>query len=366
MSQDYQLIDGINVTSSDVKCPGCGTAIGVKFDPATGTLVCPFCGLNSKLPTPQNAAVTAEFDFNSALQRANVNWGRIKKLVECSNCGGQSLYDAEQITGACPFCGSTSVAPAAENNQIMAPNAVIPFAVTKEMAEQIFMDYIKKCWAVPKKVYNCKLENLTGVYLPFWTFDALTASRYCAFFRKDRDAQLEMLERDWFEYVDDIVVCASAKVKNPYIPKLQNYDITKAVPYSPEYLAGIPAERYTLGLDYCWERSKEQITRKLKKDIHLADRRQDVDWIRTNYYNVKFRCLLAPMYFGSFKYRKNTYHVAINGQTGKTLFTVPRYFAQMIIVAAIASILTLVGYFALVYLFPDSPLMWFYRFIYGG
>ena len=362
MSQDYRVIDGVNVTSTEVKCPGCGTSIGVKFDPATGTLVCPFCGLNSRLRTPENGAVTAELDFNSAYQRANVNWGRIKKLIECSNCGGQSLYDAEQITGACPFCGSTSVAPAAENNQILAPNAVIPFTVTKEMAHQIFKDYIKKCWAVPKKVYDCKLENLTGVYLPFWTYDSLTASRYSAFFRKEPNAQLEMIERDWFEYVDDIVVCASAKVKNPFIPKIQNYDITKAVPYSPEYLAGIPAERYTLGLDYCWERSKEQITRILKKDINRADRRQTVDWIRTNYYNVKFRCLLAPMYFGLYRYRKNTYYVAINGQTGKTLFSVPRYFAKMIIIAVIGAILTLAAYFTYMYFFPDSPIFWIFRF----
>ena len=363
MSQNFQVIDGVNVTSTEVKCPGCGTSIGVKFNPATGTLECPFCGLSSRLPTPQDGVVTAELDFNSAYQRANVNWGKIKKLIECSNCGGQSLYDAEQITGACPFCGSTSVAPAAENEQIMAPNAVIPFTVTKEMAHKIFMDYIKRSRAVPKKVFDCKLDNLTGVYLPFWTFDALTASRYSAFFRKHPNSELEMIELEWYENVDDIVECASAKVRNPYIPKLQNYDITKAVPYSPEYLAGIPAERYTLGLNYCWEHSKQQITRKLKKDIHLADKRQTVDRINTYYYNVKFRCLLAPMYFGSYTYRKKTYPVAINGQTGKTLFSVPRYFAQMITVATIGALLTLAAFILFMYLFPDSPVFWIFRFL---
>ena len=73
MSQNFQVIDGVNVTSTEVKCPGCGTSIGVKFNPATGTLECPFCGLSSRLPTPQDGVVTAELDFNSAYQRANVN-----------------------------------------------------------------------------------------------------------------------------------------------------------------------------------------------------------------------------------------------------------------------------------------------------
>ena len=168
---------------------------------------------------------------------------------------------------------------------------------------------------------------------------------------------------EWYENVDDIVECASAKVRNPYIPKLQNYDITKAVPYSPEYLAGIPAERYTLGLNYCWEHSKQQITRKLKKDIHLADKRQTVDRINTYYYNVKYRCLLAPMYFGSYTYRKKTYQVAINGQNGKTLFSVPRYFAQMITVAVIGALLTLAAFILFMDLFPDSPVFWIFRFL---
>ena len=366
MSQDYLVVDGINVTSTDVKCPGCGATIGVKFDPATGTLECPFCGLSSKLPTPQNGAVTEELDFNSALQRASVNWGKIKKLVVCSNCGGQTLYDAEQITGACPFCGSTSVAPAAENAQIMAPNAVIPFTITKDMTQVIFLDYVKKSIFVPKKVYNCKLENLTGVYLPFWTFDAYTASCYSGSFRKDPNSELEMITSNWYENVDDIVVFASNRYRNPYIQKLKDYDITKAVPYSPEYLAGIPAERYTIGLNEGWEYSKQQITRKLMKDVNRTDRRVKVYDINTYYYNVKFRCLLAPMYFATYRYGKKTYPVAINGQNGKTLFTVPRYFPQLIAAAVIGGILLLVLYFTCLYFFPDSPPAQFYRFIYGN
>ena len=365
MSEDYRVIDGFNVTSTEVKCPGCGTSIGVKFNPATATLDCPFCGLSSKLPAPEAGTINEKLDFNSALQRANVNWGHIKKLVECSNCGGKTLYDAEQITSVCPFCGSTSVAPASENEQIMAPNAVIPFTVTREMAQQIFMDYIKKCYAVPKKVFNCKLENLTPVYLPFWTFDAYTASCYEGSFRKDSDSELEIITSNWYENVNDIIVCASGRIGNPYIPKLIDYDFRKAVPYSPEYLAGIPAERYTIGLDEGWKRSKEQIKRKLMKDVTRTDRRIKVYNIATNYYNVKFRCLLAPMYFASYKYKKTTYYVAINGQTGKTLFSVPRYFAQAITVAAIAGILTLVAFFTLMYFFPDSPIFWIFRFFYG-
>ena len=94
----------------------------------------------SALPQPGKVPVVQEFDFNTALQRASVDWGRYKKLIVCSNCGGQTVYDSEQVTGACPFCGSTSVAPAAENDQIMVPNAVIPFAIGKEQVQDLFTE----------------------------------------------------------------------------------------------------------------------------------------------------------------------------------------------------------------------------------
>ncbi|MER2172951.1 MAG: hypothetical protein ABS938_20245, partial [Psychrobacillus psychrodurans] len=47
--------------------------------------------------------VIEELDFNSAVQRASVNWGVVRKLIVCANCGGQALYDASQVSGCCPF-----------------------------------------------------------------------------------------------------------------------------------------------------------------------------------------------------------------------------------------------------------------------
>ena len=101
MSENISIINNVNTTSTEVKCPSCGASGGIKYDPATSTLTCPFCGHSSELQLP--ARPDEELDFNAAIQRANVNWGYIKKLIVCSNCGGQTLYDAEQVTGACPF-----------------------------------------------------------------------------------------------------------------------------------------------------------------------------------------------------------------------------------------------------------------------
>ena len=364
MSQNFRVIDGVSVTSTDVRCPGCGASIGVKFNPATATLECPFCGLSSRLPAPEDGAVAEELDFNSALQRASVNWGRLKKLIECSNCGGQSLYDADQITGTCPFCGSTSVAPAAEYEQIMVPNAVIPFLISKEKAQQIFVDYLKRSQCVYKKAYDCKLENLTGIYLPFWTYDAYTVTTYIASSSSKAPEGVHFYKGVWNQYIDDIIVDASKKFRSPYMPQLQKYNFEEAVPYSPEYLAGIPAERYTVGLNEGWGKAVSKIDKELRKAIESKNEEIfRISRMTTKFYNVKFRCLLAPMYFATYTFGKKTYQVVINGQTGKTLFPVPRYLTKMILLAALGGILVLAIYFGLMYLLPDSPIFWIYRIL---
>lgn len=338
MSEIRKAIGGVSVTNTDIKCLGCG-ASNIKFDPATGTLSCPFCGLSTQLPTPQQGAVAAELDFNTALQRASVDWGRSKKLIVCANCGGQTVYDSEQVTGSCPFCGSTSVTPAAETNQIMVPNAVIPFAFSKEECQDRFLEFVKKKKLVNKKVFNCKLDKVVGLYLPFWTFDTYTASSYYAFRNNGVGAPSDHVNGVWYENIDDVVVFASNRVYHPFISKVQKFDFEKAVPYSPEYLAGFPAERYTLGLNDSWDRSKTLITSKLKKDVHRYNRNLRVIDIATNYYNVKFRCLLAPVYLATYRFGNKILPVAINGQTGETFCDVPTRIKRIILLVLLAMII---------------------------
>ena len=338
MSDNVPFIGAVNVTSPDIKCPGCGASSGLKFDPVSAKMICPFCGLSSPLPQPGAAPAVQELDFNSALQRANVNWGRAKKLIICTNCGGQTIYNAEQLTGACPFCGSTSVTPAAENPQIMAPNGIIPFAVSKEMTQQCFINFLKKKHCLVKKVLNSRLENIVGIYLPFWTFDAYTVSTFTGeYSSNDRFTAL------WNQSFDDLVTYASNKINHPFISRVQDFDFTKVVPYSPEYLAGFPAERYTIGLDEGWERTKINMRKILAHDIWKKNRGKFYfgKILATNYYNVKFKCLLAPMYLATYRYGRNTYQVAINGQNGKAFCPAPTYIGRLTPLFVIAGVLIL-------------------------
>lgn len=359
MSENIIIVDNANTTSTEIKCPGCGASSGIKFDPATSRLTCPFCGLSSELHLPVRPA--AELDFNAAIQRANVNWGYIKKLITCSNCGGQTLYDAEQVTGACPFCGSTSVTSAAESEQIMAPNAVIPFSITKEMTQQCFVDFLMRKRLLLKGVTDCRLENISGVYLPFWTFDTGTVTDYVIdtnYNIPEGYTKPQRFTGIFYDSFDDIIVFASDKNRNPYIPRIQKFDFTKAVPYSPKYLAGFAAERYTVGINDAFERSKKKIPRRIKRDITLYEEKAlktsvIVTDASTTYYNVKFRYVLAPIYLATYRFKNKEYQVAINGQTGAACCDAPTKIPRMVIALTIAIIVSTIIWIILWCLFPD-------------
>lgn len=346
LSEKSTVIGAVGVTSTEVKCPGCGASIGIKYDPETLNLTCPFCGLISQLPQPGTVPAMQELDFNAALQRASVNWGNIKKLITCSNCGGQTIYDAEQVTGACPFCGSTSVTSAAENAQIMAPQAVIPFAVSKDMTQLCFDNFLNSKLVASRKVYGSKLENIIGIYLPFWTYDTLTVSAYYAHSMETRYSPRQDFRGIMTRFFDDLVIYGSDKVRHQHIKRVQEFDFERMVPYSPKYLAGIPAERYTVGLNDGWVRAKEQIREKIRRTLlRKFFMKASLDAINTNYYNVKFRYVLAPIYMATYKCGNTIYPVAINGQTGKTYCEVPTFLPKLIFIPLAIVVLVLILFF---------------------
>ena len=346
LSEKPMVIGAVNVSSTEVKCPGCGASIGLKYDPETLNMTCPFCGLVSQLPNPGAAPAVQELDFNSALQRASVNWGNIKKLIVCANCGGQTVFDAEQVTGACPFCGSTSVTPAAENSQIMAPQAVIPFGIAKEQTQLCFENFINSSHVASRKVYGCKLENVVGIYLPFWTYDALTVSNYFAHTMETRYAPSQNIRGVLNKFYDDLVIYGSDKIRHPHIKRVQEFDFQRMVPYTAKYLAGIPAERYTVGLNDGWERAKEQIREKTKRILNRKFfMKATIDAINYSFYNVKFRYVLAPIYLATYKCGRKTFPVAINGQMGKTYCKYPTFLGKLVVIPLIVILAVLTLFF---------------------
>ena len=317
---------------TDKKCPNCGAT--VTFDPASGKMHCDYCGYSCELPKPEEGHEICEMDFESATNTASYNWGEQKKQVQCKQCGAVTVYDALETAAVCPFCGSTSVMPASNENTI-APGAVCPFAVTKQQAGERFTKWLKKKWFAPKKAkQSASPEAFQGVYLPYWTYDAQTTSNFTAragYDRtvKDKDGH-STTETNWMrvsgvyqKFFDDVTVMASKRQENSGVKACEPFDFTKLVPYSPQVVAGFIAERYSVGLKEGWESAQKTIQFKLNSDIseyvrhHWRANRSDSVKFSTLYSNITYKYLLVPAWISSFKYKDKVYQFAVNGQTGR-------------------------------------------------
>lgn len=317
---------------TDKKCPNCGAT--VVFDPSSGKMHCDYCGYTCELPSAEAENEICEMDFESAIHTESFNWGEQKKEVQCKQCGAVTVYDALETAAVCPFCGSTSVMPAATENTI-APGAVCPFTVTKDLAGERFTRWLKRKWFAPRKAKkSASPEAFQGVYLPYWTYDAQTTSNFTGRAGydkrvKDRDGNVRT-EIDWRhvsgvyqEFFDDVTVMASKRQEGSGVSDCEPFDFSKLVPYSPQVLAGFVAERYSIGLQEGWDTAQRTIQSRLRSSItsyiryHWNANHADSVHFSTLYSNITYKYLLVPVWISSFKYKDKVYQFAVNGQTGK-------------------------------------------------
>ena len=331
-NREEQILSEETEKETNKKCPNCGAT--VIFDPATGGIHCEYCGYTCELPKADSENEICEMDFESALHTESFDWGKQKKEVQCKQCGAVSIYDALETAAVCPFCGSTSVMPAANENTI-SPGAVCPFTITKDQAGERFTKWLKGKLFTPRKAKrNARPESFTGVYLPYWTYDAQTTSNFTAragYNRtvKDKDGNRKTVT-DWRhvsgiyqEFFDDVTVMASKRQTDSGVRACEPFDFSKLVPYSPQVVAGFIAERYSIGLKEGWESAQKTIQSRLYSDIssyvcrHWNANCADSVRFSTLYSNITYKYLLVPTWISSFKYEGKVYQFAVNGQTGK-------------------------------------------------
>lgn len=357
--QVEEISQGFTEDVTDKKCPNCGAT--VVYDPETLSMSCPFCGYSRQLPKPEdNGQDVEELDFSSAKNRESLDWGKAKKSLVCKNCGAETIMDSADTAQCCPYCGSTQVMPVDDDDSVVAPGGVVPFEITKEKAAQLFKSWMKGKFFAPNEAKkSCEAKNFSGVYLPYWTYDSQTTSPYeikLGFNHKDAKGNTYTTYRTYYgiyeRFIDDEVVYASKKTNNPYIKSASKFDFSKLRKYSPEFIAGFLAERYTVGLDEGWNIAKGQIKDTLENEISsMEKKKRKADSVskltfNTSYAKVTYKYILAPIWIANFKFKDKLYNIVVNGQNGqirgeapvspiKVILTILAVIAVIVILAMI-------------------------------
>lgn len=319
------------ITTTDKKCPSCGATL--KYDPATRGLSCEFCGRQVAITQqiqPPGVGYTLE-ELNNA---AGAHYLQKSKVAVCGTCGGRFIIQAMGITGLCPYCGSNSLNETDEETGMLEPTGILPFQITKEQGEKIFSDWIAKARFAPAdlktKTTYC---GLTGVYVPYWVFDANTFSSYHGKFGRTYGSGDDQYTK-WhkssgvfeLKVKDNIIIASQRLAGDRFWNGISKFNLNFLKKYDPDLLSGFMAERYTIDGSAAWLTSQDQIRGMIRRGIIDREVADCVDKLEfePEYANVRAKYILAPVWVTSFQYNNQIYRVLINGQTGAITGTSPK------------------------------------------
>ena len=300
------------------KCPSCGGTM--IFQPGFNNLLCQSCGHKEIIPELVSKIPVYEQDFLSAQNTASHDWGMEAKVVTCKQCGAETIQNRLQLSGLCPFCGSTTVEAADPSGDIMAPNGIIPFKITENRALYRFKDWIKDRFLAPELLaQNAQLNKFYGIYVPLFTFDVLTVNRFTGHFTENNRT---LFKCGKFQHqIDDFPVVASKQLCSDklLLNVIKDYRTNEAKPYTADALAGFPCEHYSIGLNEAWNSLGQEMEFYLKNQVNKQDETKYLMGIElgTDYFDLKYKYLIVPVWINSFFYDNKLYTIVINGQTGK-------------------------------------------------
>lgn len=320
-------------------CAQCGAAL--EYAPGADTLRCTHCGHENHIAA--TATPIKEQDFRQALRElAAAAPANDHVAIHCDSCGASYTFDAAVHAGVCPFCGAPVVAQTAQHRQLQ-PQALLPFQIPRDQARTAFRQWLGSLWFAPGglKDYARNDASLAGMYVPYWTYDADTATRYRGERGDDYQVQEtyraiengQEVERTrtvtktrWTpvtgqvaRFFDDVLVLASQSLPREVTERLEPWDLANLTPYQEDYLSGFRSEMYQVELDDGFERAKEIMAPVIRNDIErdIGGDHQRIQSADTRYGAIRFKHILLPVWLSAFRFRDKTYRFVVNGRTGK-------------------------------------------------
>jgi hypothetical protein len=330
-------------------------------------LICDHCGNTAEMegeadgPWGGDAQAHVELDYETAiaakLPQQDMEETRVS---QCPSCGAQVEFNPDVHAKECPFCATPVVTDTGTHRHIK-PKGVVPFQLTEKQAHQAMNDWLGRLWFAPNGLqeYAKKGRKLDGIYVPYWTYDADTATRYTgqrgdAYYvtvrtgdgktRRERRIRWRPAFGRVARFFDDILILASRSLPKRITDRLAPWDLTQMDDYRPEFLSGFRAEGYTVeldeGLDEARRIMEDQIRRDIRRDI--GGDQQRISSMDTRISDITFKHCLLPIWVAAYKYRGKSFRFVVNGQSGKVQGERP-YSAIKIALAVIAGLIVAGG-----------------------
>lgn len=368
------------VQVTNYQCPACTGPL--HFVGESGKLECEYCGtsytvaeieaLYAEKEEKAAAAQQAE-EKTGAGQRTlsadsgewdttgfSEDWGAEgdgMQAYSCPSCGAELICDENTAATSCPYCGNPTVVPGQFSGQLR-PDFIIPFKLSKEDAVKALKNHYKRKFFLPKSfTAENHLQEIQGIYLPFWMFDgeAEGDARYEATRSHTyRSGDYEITETEHYDVYragsisfEKIPVDASSKMPDDYMDSIEPYDHQDLKPFSTAYLPGFLADKFDETVDQCRQRADqrcegtlEAVLRNTVTGYNACSLKQKTASLKRG----KVHYALMPVWMLNTKWDGKDFLFAMNGQTGKLVGELPVNWRKFWgLFAAIAGSLSVLG-----------------------
>lgn len=310
----------------EFKCPNCGGRL--EFDARTQKLKCPYC---------EGTFDPEIFDEGDHYTVSSEEWKDDNIVVyTCNSCGGSIMADRDTAAGNCPYCGNP-VVMTSNVSGIYKPKKVIPFLLDKKQAKEKYAQFLKGKPLLPNAFKSeAAIEELKGIYVPFWLFGGKANARMWFDATRTRhwtegdyictETSYYKLFRSGSVRFADVPVDASGKIDDVLTESIEPFDVSKARDFSENYLAGYFADKYDISAEDSRSKANARIANSTSSlfasttgmyescipsssSISISEGRQDY--------------VMYPVWLLNMRYQGKTYSFAMNGQTGKFVGELP-------------------------------------------
>ena len=378
---------------TNYQCPACTGPL--HFVGESGKLACDYCGASFEVAEIEalyaekeaKAAEAAQKQEEAeAAQRAaaaeeqtaadgsdwdasglSADWGAdagSMKAYSCPSCGAELLCDVTTAATSCPYCGNPSVLPGQFTGSLK-PDFVLPFKLSKKDAIKALKKHYLKKPLLPSTFSKANhLEEVKGVYVPFWMYDGEasgSAQFHATAVRTYTSGDYEITETSHYDvcragFIDfeKVPVDASSKMPDDYMDSIEPYDYAELKPFSTAYLPGFLADKYDVSVEDSRERADKRCTGSLVSALERTvsgyttcnETSRDIRLKRG-----KVHYALLPVWLLNTKWEGKDFLFAMNGQTGKLVGSLPVSTKRVVgLFAAIAAPLIAISVTALLLL----------------
>lgn len=210
------------------------------------------------------------------------------------------------------------------------PDYIVPFQISAEEALQEIRANMKFVMGVSGAGKRIKLEDLQGVYLPYWDYDVqchiradvkkMSSSSYAGVTNCHREAECRL---------PHVLQSASATLSDDFVRKLEPYDMKEAIAFESRYLEGYYREELSNLQRPSEDKICSYLNAILSEEVKWSvgdptAQNISMDKFEPQYFwNSAPRLALLPVWFLKLSYNKKIYSIMVNGQTGKVIGTIP-------------------------------------------